>query len=480
MAARRRDSSKKSNAPRSDALGPISAPETSEADPVGPGPYTTGRFVVVHRDPTSEEGLNRIADAVGLSDVANSADFEDGAVDFGDVEGADGIHFRELGVSVYQGDPGRLRALSSVAGGDSPVELVVPERFLFIEADLPLLPDVGGPVSIDYLRGYRDSLSALIDLLSRREAPDLPLPPEAEEPAEAAEPQAASYRDTDHATWGLQAIRVLRPDGTPLTRFSGNGVRVAILDTGIDPTHPDFSGRRINSRSFVAGEPTVQDVRGHGTHVAGTACGPRPYGVAPGAELFVGKVFPANGGAPDANILAGINWAIASRCQVANLSLGLQVGAAPPDPLYEEVGRRSMDAGTLLVAAAGNDSNRPSIILPVARPANSTTILAVGAVDARLNIGSFSNRGLGPRGGEVDLVAPGLDIFSSYPDPVRFRRLPGTSMAAPHVVGVAALYSELNNGVGGRPLWDLLLGTTRRLRLGRLDAGDGLVQAPLS
>ena len=141
--------------------------------------------------------------------------------------------------------------------------------------------------------------------------------------------------------------------------------------------------------------------------------------------------------------------------------------------------KRAAGAGSLILAAAGNDSRRPTAVNPVSHPANCPSILAVGALDANLAIGSFSNRGINPDGGQVDVDGPGVDILSSVTLPTRYGRKNGTSMATPDAAGVAALLAETNPNVRGAALGQLLTGRARRLAtLPSADVGAGLVQSP--
>jgi subtilisin family serine protease len=281
------------------------------------------------------------------------------------------------------------------------------------------------------------------------------------------------------ATWGLIVTRVIR------SRFSGRGIRVAVLDTGLDLRHPDFAGRNITHQSFVAGQ-TTQDGHGHGTHCIGTASGPaRPavlprYGVAYASDIFAGKVLSNQGSGSDQSILGGINWAVANRCAVISMSLGARTFPNQPfSVIFEAVASRALRAGTLIVAAAGNESRRSQgIISPVAHPANCPSIMAVGAIDVRLALADFTNRGINPNGGQVDIVGPGVDVYSSWPMPTRYRTISGTSMATPHVAGIAALIAESNPAARGLALALRLIQTARRLNLPNVDVGAGLVQAP--
>jgi subtilisin len=291
-------------------------------------------------------------------------------------------------------------------------------------------------------------------------------------------PEAALALSEAELTWGLQLTRA------GFSRQTGAGIRVAVLDTGMDLQHPDFATRVVQSQSFVPGQ-TVQDGHGHGTHCIGTSCGPAApqrlprYGVATGAEIFAGKVLSNQGSGADRGILAGIQWAIVNSCAVVSMSLGAptRIGT-PPSVIFEQVGQRALRAGTLIVAAAGNESDRPSIINPVGHPANCASIMAVAAVDQQLRVARFSNAGLNAQGGQVDIAAPGVSIHSTWPRPVLYNRISGTSMATPHVAGIAAQLAEANPAARGAALWALLVQTARRLPLLARDVGAGLVQAP--
>jgi subtilisin family serine protease len=203
------------------------------------------------------------------------------------------------------------------------------------------------------------------------------------------------------------------------------------------------------------------------------------HGCAPGGEILIGKVLSNGGSGGDQGILAGINWAVAAKCQVISMSLGAPVApGAPPSPVYEIVAQRALKAGTLIVAAAGNESARPGRINPVGRPANCPSILAVAALDNTLRVAPFSNGGINPSGGGIDIAGPGVAVFSSLPRPRLHGSFNGTSMATPHVAGIAALLAESNPQLRGRGLWQALVSRARRLLLPSRDVGAGLVQAP--
>ena len=145
--------------------------------------------------------------------------------------------------------------------------------------------------------------------------------------------------------------------------------------------------------------------------------------------------------------------------------------------LFEQAAQRAMQLGTLVIAAAGNESNRSSgHIAPVGHPANCPSIMAVGAVDVQGRVADFSC-GTVDNVGKVDIVGPGVDVHSSWPMPTRYRRISGTSMATPHVAGVAALIAGKQQ-VPPDQVWTRLTQTARRLNLPSTDVGAGLVQAP--
>ena len=150
---------------------------------------------------------------------------------------------------------------------------------------------------------------------------------------------------------------------------------------------------------------------------------------------------------------------------------------AAPQP-FEQVGQRALAAGTLIIAAAGNNSRRPADVEPVNHPANCPSILAVAALDETLAVTFFSCGGVNPSGGQVDIAGPGLHVRSSWPRPTLYATESGTSMATPHVAGIAALHAEANPGMRGASLGWLLLQSARRLNAPTADVGAGLVQAP--
>jgi subtilisin family serine protease len=280
-------------------------------------------------------------------------------------------------------------------------------------------------------------------------------------------------------TWGVEAV------GAERSQLTGRGIAVAVLDTGFDIGHRDYAGRDVVVASFVEGEE-AQDGHGHGTHCIGSACGPSApadvprYGVAPAATIHAGKVLSDRGTGTDAGILAGIEWAVTAGCRVISMSLGARVGPdEEPSRVFEAAARRALRQGAVIAAAAGNDSARQhDRVLTVSHPANTQSILAVGAVDTSDAIADFSNRGAGPGGGQLDFVGPGVDVLSSWIEPAGHRTLSGTSMATPHVSGVLALLAEALADASAAEVVASAFTTARRPALASYDAGAGMVQAP--
>jgi len=404
--------------------------------------------------------IKSLKDAAGVT-AASTADFDQGEVSAEDLGQADGLILEHLGIAIVSADPDQIQSLEMSATDDShPVVAVEAEEYVHAINDEGLLTAAGG----NYVRGYRDGmLNWTGRLLGSTET-------ELEEEEAFVE---SAYLDTPQFTWGLQATRAHSSQAT------GAGMRVAVLDTGFDLKHPDFVGRQVITATFV-GQP-VQDGHGHGTHCIGTslgdrqrAMGSRRYGCARQGTILSGKVLNNSGSGADGGILAGINWAIHQKARVISMSLGAPVApGAPPSLAYENAGRAALNAGSLIIAAAGNSGSAP-----VGRPANSASIMAVAAVDSSLMRAAFSCIGINPNGGEVNIAGPGVDVFSSVPMATRYGIMSGTSMATPHVAGIAALWSQ-RTGERGMALWRRLLLTARKIGQPVTHVGAGLVQAPL-
>jgi subtilisin family serine protease len=417
-------------------------------------PETTGRQIVVFADGDDDTPID--LSAAGIANVADSRDFSGGEVSGDALQGADATVFAELGIAVVSADAAQMSALQAGIASGRRVLSVSPE----------LIHHVLRESVLEYAQAYRDGVADLADHLMHTNGHGTAL---------MADPTAPAFADTPQATWGIQAVQAMA------SSKSGKGIRVAVLDTGFDTSHPDFAGRNVTAQSFVAGEPP-QDGHGHGTHCIGTSCGPRTpstgprYGVAYEADIFAGKVLSNAGSGSDAQILAGINWAVTNRCPVLSMSLGADVAMSHPP--YSAAGARALQKGSLIIAAAGNNADRRAGNVGfVGAPANSPEIMAVGALDQQLGMAFFSARSLPARGGQVDIAGPGFQVLSSWPLPTRYRTISGTSMATPHVAGIAALWAEAT-GRRGLELWATLCQESQRLLQPSVDVGSGLCIAP--
>ncbi|TLS43005.1 peptidase S8/S53 subtilisin kexin sedolisin [Streptomyces montanus] len=271
--------------------------------------------------------------------------------------------------------------------------------------------------------------------------------------------------------------------------YDGKGVEVAVLDTGVDTGHPDLAGRIAGTKSFVP-EQTVRDGHGHGTHVASTIVGSgaasegKRKGVAPGAELLVGKVLADDGRGQTSWILEGMQWAAHSGAKVVSMSLG---GAAsgPSDVLSETVDELSASTGALFVIAAGNTGPSEKTI---GTPGIADSALTVGAVDKSDQLASFSSRGprLGDSAVKPEITAPGVGITAARasgtsmgtPVDANYTSANGTSMATPHVAGAAALVAQAHPDWTGQQIKQALATTAKTNTVNSVfEQGDGRVDA---
>jgi subtilisin family serine protease len=251
----------------------------------------------------------------------------------------------------------------------------------------------------------------------------------------------------------------------PNTRgYMGEGVKVALLDSGLDPDHPDLRANFRGGYDFVNNDPEPWDDNGHGTEVAGVLAAVEDgfglVGVAPKAWLYAVKVLGSNAHGAISDVVKGLEWAIQQGMEIANMSLG-----TPEDSqALREAVRAAWSAGLVLVAPAGNESG--AVLYPAAYP----EVIAVSATTAADRLAPFSNSGP-----EVDLAAPGEAIPTTYPGG-RYRLASGTSFAAPHVAGAAALL--ISSGIrDNRLIRARLEQAAEDLGLPKEEQGSGLVNA---
>ncbi|MEU4402847.1 S8 family peptidase [Micromonospora orduensis] len=273
--------------------------------------------------------------------------------------------------------------------------------------------------------------------------------------------------------------------------YTGRGARVAVLDTGADFTHPDLAGRVVDRADFTAEGGDAVDHNGHGTHVAstiagtGTAAHGQRRGVAPDAQLVIGKVLDDNGYGDDSGIIAAMEWA-STRADVINMSLGGSDPDDGSDPLSLAVDGLSRQTGVLFVIAAGNSGGA------ISSPGSAASALTVGAVDRDDQLADFSSRGplVTSHAAKPELVAPGVDIVAAraagtnLQDPIDryYEGISGTSMASPHVAGAAALLVQRHPDWTGDKIKAALVGAADPLTgvdayavgAGRLNAARAL------
>ncbi|MEV5386320.1 S8 family peptidase [Streptomyces sp. NPDC052721] len=276
--------------------------------------------------------------------------------------------------------------------------------------------------------------------------------------------------------------------------YDGAGVKVAVLDTGVDATHPDLKARIDEERNFSDTADMVDRV-GHGTHVAsiiagsGAGSGGKYEGVAPGARLLVGKVLGDSGSGDESGIIAGMQWAVQQGAKVVNMSLG---GEDTPDtdPIEQAVNDLSASSHTLFVIAAGNDGPGQGTI---GSPGTAASALTVGAVDRDDSTAEFSSRGPTAEGTlKPDITAPGVGIVAAKaaegylgdPAATGYVSMSGTSMATPHVAGSAAILAQQHPSWTGEQIKAALTasakafpGTTAYTQgTGRIDVARAITQ----
>jgi subtilisin family serine protease len=312
------------------------------------------------------------------------------------------------------------------------------------------------------------------------------------------------------AAWGLGAV------GATTSPYTGKGVTVAVLDTGIERSHPAFSGVEIIGRNFTAGAPDdLNDTVGHGTHCAGTIFGRAVNGtriaVAPGvAKAVIGKVLGPGGGSTG-TLITAINWAIENNSRIISMSLGIDLvgyrdrleaeGVHPKQAtstamrvlidnvrFFDKVGNMlrsgaSFGRSALVVAASGNESDRygkKPFAVGTGFPAATEDFLSVGAVE-KTRDSSFPYRIAGFSNAGAKLAGPGVEILSSVPGG-GLRAYSGTSMATPHISGLAALWAQkllLSGPTTAEKIIEKLKQSAQLSSgLDEADVGYGIPQAP--
>ncbi|WP_328847661.1 S8 family peptidase [Streptomyces sp. NBC_00258] len=272
--------------------------------------------------------------------------------------------------------------------------------------------------------------------------------------------------------------------------YDGKGVKIAVLDTGIDTTHPDLKDQVVAEKNFSTARD-VTDKHGHGTHVASTAAGTgaasggKYKGVAPGAKLLNGKVLNDSGSGDDSGIIAGMDWAAEQGADVINLSLSS--GDTPEvDPVEATVNKLSEEKGILFAIAAGNFGKRGG--QSVGSPGSAAAALTVGAVDDNDKLADFSSTGPGLDGAiKPDVTAPGVAITAASAKdsviakevgekPAGYVTISGTSMATPHVAGAAAILKQQHPDWKYTELKGALTGSAKGGKYTPFQQGSGRIQ----
>ena len=358
-----------------------------------------------------------------------------------------------------------------------------------------------GSVTVERVDATPEQLSDLkTDGTVRAAAPVMPL--------RLVEPEQSTVEPSgEGSTWGIRAV------GADTSPFDGSGITVAVLDTGIDASHPAFASVAVIEKDFT-GEGDG-DAHGHGTHCAGTILGADVEGLRIGIarnidRVLVGKVLGAGGGDTQA-ILDAVSWAVAEGAQVISMSLGIDFPGMVESLRGKGVPSRAATSmalaayrdnvrifdtiadlakfsgpfgrGSVIVAASGNESHRESTpdsdqtyVIDAAPPATADGILSVGALsqqEGEYGIAAFSNT-------NPDLSGPGVDILSAAAGG-GLKGMSGTSMATPHVAGVAALWAQKlqqEQAMKVDVLKGALVERTQKTALSFAEAGRGMVYAP--
>jgi serine protease AprX len=297
---------------------------------------------------------------------------------------------------------------------------------------------------------------------------------------------------TVEAVWEDLPVHTMLDVSVPLLRtpqmwdlgFEGEGVKVAVVDTGIDAEHPDLEGRIIIAQDFTGTSPEAKDGNGHGTHVAstiagsGAASGGKYIGVAPDAQLLVAKVLRDDGGGMTSQVMAGVDWAVQQGAHVINLSLGAD-GSCDGTDAMSSICDAAVAKGVVVCAAAGNAGPGAAT---VGSPGCARNVITVGATNDTDKVTSFSSRGP-TKDGRVkpDVCFPGYGIVAARAKGTRmgtpvdafYTSANGTSMATPHAAGAAALLRQAHPGITPAEVKERLMATAVDLGVDANTQGKG-------
>lgn len=265
----------------------------------------------------------------------------------------------------------------------------------------------------------------------------------------------------ENTPWGISRINLKGVDRT------GKGVKIGVLDTGLDSAHPDIGRNVKGAINAIGGAASARDDNGHGTHVSGTIAALRNgvgvVGVAPDASVYSVKVLDNRGSGKLSSLAQGMEWCIEQQIKVVNLSLS----ASRDNQTFRDVVQSARKAGITMVCAAGNSGPSANT---VGYPAKYIETIAVAAINDKDAVADFSSRGR-----EVAVSAPGVEILSTWPGR-RYRKSTGTSMAAPHVTGAVALLLEADPALTPSEIKSILQSTSTPLSgAGPDEQGAGVI-----
>lgn len=337
-------------------------------------------------------------------------------------------------------------------------------------------------IKVTHLFEYEPMVSGYVS----KDGPFVPAAPDTSEGVTAVWLDAVATESPEVVTPALDSARPLVE--APLAHakgYTGKGIRIAVVDTGIDGNHPDLKGRIVAAQNFSSDSDTI-DHMGHGTHVASIAAGTgaasdgKFMGIAPQAELINAKGLNRNGGGTDSSIMQAMEWAADQGARIENLSLGSSATNGT-DPLSQAVNEISAKKNVLFVIAAGNSGQGVGKGRLVSAPGAADAALTVGAIDKNRQLAAFSSRG--PRYGDdalkPDIVAPGVQIMAARANGKAgnwYVAYSGTSMATPVTAGAAALVWQMHPTWTAAEVKDALMNAA--VPIGAQCAGcDGFVGA---